>query len=340
MVDGFVLALKYLNQSEIKHAIWSFCLGRYFVNTSQLKNIVIVGAGTMGHSIALAFAKANLNVCLVDINNDILNHARSLIKSELGLLLQCGYISSQAIESIFAKINFTTSLKESVNDCDFVVETVSENPQIKQKIFDQLDEFCPAKTIFSSNTSTLDVFSIIKMKRLDRFLMLHWFNPAHIIPLVEISVSEKTSEDTLKTAKDMMTLLGKKVVTLKKFTPSLIVNRIQLAIEKEAFNILGENVASAQDVDLAIKACLGVRLPIVGILQSLDFTGLKLVSEITKHHDSLIENLITNGNLGASTGKGIYDYKGKTEEEVINKRDKLYLELLAFLQKINAFEPV
>ena len=310
------------------------------MNTNQLKNIVIVGAGTMGHSIALVFAKANMNVCLVDINSDILYRAKSLIDAELKLLSQCGYISSQEIESIFTKINFITSLNESVKDCDFVVETVSENPQIKQNIFDQLEEFCPEKTIFSSNTSTLDIFNIINTKRSDRFLMLHWFNPAHIIPLVEISVSTETSEKTLKTTKDLMTLAGKKAVTLKKFTPSLIVNRLQSAIAKEALSMLGEGVASAQDIDFAIKSCLGVRLPIVGVLQSLDFTGLKLVSEISQHNNAIIEKLVANENFGASTRKGIYDYKGKTEEEIITKRDKLYLKLLDFLEKNNIFEPV
>lgn len=310
------------------------------MNNDQLKNVVIVGAGIMGHSIALAFARANMYVWLIDINNDILNRAKAHIKNELEFLSEGKYISSHEIEHIQSRINFTSSFEESTKNCDFVVETASENLQVKQKIFEQLVEFCPEKTIFSSNTSTLDVFSIFNTKRLDRFLMLHWFNPAHIIPLVEISVSSKTSENTLKKTKNLMALLDKKVVTLKKFTPSLIVNRIQEAIDKEALSMLSEKIASAHDIDLAIKTCLGIRLPIVGVLQSLDFTGLKLVSEITQHNNSLIENLVANGNFGASAGKGIYDYKNKTEKEIINKRDKLYLELLTFLEKIKAFEPV
>lgn len=310
------------------------------MNANQLKNIVIVGAGTMGHSIALAFAKVGMKVCLIDLNDDILYRAKSLIKAELNLLFQCAYISSQEMGSILAKINFTSLLEENVKDCDFVVETISENPQIKQKVFKQLDDFCPRKTIFSSNTSTLDIFNIINTKRADRFLTLHWFNPAHIIPLVEIATSAETSIDTLEITQSLMTLVGKKVVLLKKFTPSLIVNRIQSVILRETISMLEEGVASAPNIDLAIKTCLGIRLPIVGVLQSLDFTGLGLADEISQHHNSLIEKLVANGNLGASTGKGIYDYQGRAEEELINKRDKLYLELLAFLKKINAFEPV
>ncbi len=309
----------------------------------EIKKVLVVGAGTMGHSIAQVYATAGIEVNLIDINEDSLNRAMILIKSNLNTLAEFERVKKNEISNILNRINPSTNLKDAAQGVDLVVEAVSEVPDLKEKVFSQLDEFCSENTILASNTSSLDIFKIVKVKKPERLVIQHWFAPPHIIPLVEIVAGRKTSKDTVELSVKLIERLGKKPVVLKKYIDSFIVNRIQNAISGVVFELLLRRIATPEMIDVAIKHSLGIRLPIVGVVQTMDFTGLDLISDITKSKGieiSLIKNRVDQGHLGAKTSKGFYDYGNMSEEEILRKRDRQYLKILSHLEKIDAFEPI
>ncbi len=309
----------------------------------EIKKILVVGAGTMGHSIAQVYATAGIEVNLVDLNQDILNRAMNLIKSNLNVLAEFEWVNKNEISNILNRIKPSNDLKEATIGVDLVVEAVSEVPDLKEKVFSQLDEYCSENCILASNTSSLDIFKIVKVKNPGRLVIQHWFAPPYIIPLVEIVAGRKTSKETVELSVKLIERLGKKPVVLNKYIDSFIVNRIQNAISGVVFELLLRKIATPEMIDAAVKHSLGIRLPIVGVVQTLDFTGLDLVNDISKSKGievSLIKNRVDQGHLGAKTSKGFYDYGGMSEEEILKKRDRQYLKILSYLNKINAFKPI
>jgi 3-hydroxybutyryl-CoA dehydrogenase len=313
------------------------------MNPMEIKEVLVIGAGTMGHSIAQVYAHAGIEVNLVDINQGALDHAMNLIKSNLNTLAEFKRVNTNEIPNILDHIHPSTDLPNAAKKADLVVEAVSEVPDLKAEIFSQLGEYCSEDTILASNTSSLDIFRIVKVKRPERLVIQHWFAPPHIIPLVEIVPGRKTSKEVVELSVKLLEKIGKKPVVLKKFIDQFIVNKIQNAIGGVLFELLIKRIANPETIDAAIKHSLGIRLPIVGVIQTLDFTGLDLIYDILKSRGtelSLITDKVEQGHLGAKTGQGFYDYGGKSEEEILKKRDRLYLKMLAHLEKINAFEPI
>jgi 3-hydroxybutyryl-CoA dehydrogenase len=174
-------------------------------------------------------------------------------------------------------------------------------------------------------------------------VIAHFFNPAHIIPLVEIVPGSKTSPETVLFTVTLMERVGKSPIVMKKFGPGFIVNRIQKAIREACLEMIEQGLAGPEEIDRAIKLSLGIRLPIVGVVQSMDFNGLDLHLDNMRNYGktySFVEERVKKGHLGVKTSKGIYDYQGRSETEILEKRDDLYLKMLEYLQKIHAFDPV
>jgi len=313
------------------------------MKSDDIKKTIIVGAGTMGSSIALTFAKAGIEVALVDVNKESLDRAVMLIRSSLNTLAEHGSIARDEIPSIIDRIQCSTDLESSARGVDFAMEVVVEVEEVKKTVFSELADVIPEDVIIASNTSGLDVFSLAEIKKPERLVIAHWFAPAHIIPLVEVVPGPKTDSEVVRLTADLMTRVGKKPVVMKEFVRSFIVNRIQNYIAIAYFEILENGWATAEDIDLAVKSSLGVRLPIVGVVQNMDFTGLDLVLDLMKSYgasNTFIEEKVQQGHLGAKTSRGVYDYNGKSEEEILNKRDRQYLRMLDHLENINAYQPV
>ena len=313
------------------------------LNLSEIKRVLVVGAGTMGHSIAQVYAQSGIEVDLVDLRQEILDSAIKKIKLNLNLLAEYGRVPQDEIPAIINRINTLTNLETAAKRADLIVEAVSENREIKRKVYSQLDEFCSEDTILASNTSELNIFNIVNIKNPERLIIQHWFRPPHIIPLVEIVAGRKTSPEIIDLSFNLLKKLGKTPIILKKFTNAFIVNKIQQAIYFAVFDLLVKGIATPEQIDLAVKTSFSLRLPIVGVVQNLDFVGLDVISDVLKNMGlelSLIKNNVEQGNFGVKTSKGIYDYNGRSEEEIIRKKDEKYLKILDFLEKINAFEPV
>nr|MDO8080057.1 3-hydroxyacyl-CoA dehydrogenase family protein [Candidatus Freyarchaeota archaeon] len=313
------------------------------MDAEDVKRAVVVGAGVMGHSIAQVFAQAGIEVGLVDVEEKILERAMRLIKSNLDTLAEFKRVSKSKIPAILKRIHPSTDLAAVAQGVDFAFEVVSEVADVKKKIFSQLDDICSEDAVLASNTSGLDIFSIAEVKNPGRLIIAHWFAPPHIIPLVEVVPGPKTSPEVVTFTAKLMERLGKRPVVLKEFVRSFIVNRIQNQIFLAILEMLEKGWATPEQIDLAVKTSLGVRLPIVGVVQTYDFTGLDLVLDIMKSYGvshPLFEEKVKKGHLGVKTSKGIYDYGERSEEEILKKRDRMYLKMLEHLESINAFEPV
>jgi len=313
------------------------------MDPKNVKQVAVIGAGVMGHSIAQVFAQSGILVHLVDLKNDLLARALKLMKSNLQTLADYGRVSPQEIPTILGRIQPTTDLASAVREADFIQEAVAEIPEIKRSVFSQLETACREDVVLASNTSGLEIFKIIEVKDTSRVVVTHWFAPPHIIPLVEVVPGPLTAPDVLQFAAGLMERIGKKPLVMKQFIRRFIVNRIQNAIVHSALEMVTNGWATPEQVDLAVKSSLGIRLPIVGVIQSLDFTGLNLIYDMTKGttgENPLIKEKVRQGYLGVSTSKGIYDYGERTEEEILRKRDLLYLKMLDFLESLDAFKPV
>jgi 3-hydroxybutyryl-CoA dehydrogenase len=314
------------------------------VKEQKLKRVAVVGAGTMGHAIAQVFAHAGVEVGLVDLREEMLLRALRLVASNLRTLAHHGGMDSSEIPAILGRIHPTTSLAEAAGSVDFALEAVSEAIETKKTVFRQLEDLCPPHAILASNTSSLDVFRIVDLRNPARLVVAHWFAPPHIIPLVEVVPGPQTAPETVAFTAAILERIGKRPLVMKQFVPSFIVNRIQNAMVTAALELMENGWATPQEIDMAVKNTLGIRLPVVGVAQSLDFTGLKLVSDIReaagKPVPTLIQEKIRQGHLGAATSRGLYDYAGQSEEEILAKRDRMYLRNLEHLDRIGAFEPV
>jgi 3-hydroxybutyryl-CoA dehydrogenase len=311
------------------------------MRTDGVRRVMVVGAGTMGHSIASVFAQGGFDVDLVDVKEEILERAMALIRSNLQTLKREKLISAKAISETLGRIHGTTSM-EAGKRADLVIEAISEDPKAKKNLFRDLDRICPPRTIFASNTSYLNVFPYLKTKRNRNVVIAHWWAPPHLIPLVDVVKGPKTSVQTVETVKQILLRLGKKPVVMKKFIPGYIVNRLQRAMAREIFNLLDGGYASAEDIDAAVKNSIGLRIPVVGVVQRYDFTGLDLVLSFESNpsihlvskdrRPKTLANLVRKGCLGVKSGRGFYDYSRRTGAEVMRERDRKLIALLKFLK--------
>jgi 3-hydroxybutyryl-CoA dehydrogenase len=309
-----------------------------------IKRILVVGAGTMGHSLAQAFAQGGYPVALVDINRKILDRAASLIASNLRTLEDLKLLDKGKGNEIMERIHLLTSLEEGARAADLAIEAIFEDPEAKEELFERLETLCPSRTILASNTSYLNIFEFKTLRRLEKIAITHWYAPAHIIPLVEVVRGPHTSRETVESIRKLLSKLGKKPIIMDKFIPGFIVNRLQRALAREIFHLLDNGYATAEDIDSAVKASLGIRIPVVGVVQRYDFTGIDLAHKFMMNPSihlasedkpsETVKRLIDCGHLGVKSGRGFYDYSGKKMEETMRDRDIKLIKLNGFLEAI------
>ncbi|RJX32547.1 MAG: 3-hydroxyacyl-CoA dehydrogenase family protein [Desulfarculus sp.] len=310
-----------------------------------MKKVTVIGAGTMGHSLAMVFALGGYQVALNDLSPEILEKSRSLIKANLDTLAEAKLFDPAQREEVAEKrITYTNDLGQAVAGTGFVVEAVVENVEVKKKLFSELDRLAPPEAILASNTSYLDIFKFVETSRPDKVLITHWFAPPHIVPLVEIVVGPQTSEQTVQTVKRLHDELGKTTIVIRKFLPGFVGNRMQAALGLEVFRLLEGGYASPEDLDKAAKAGFGLRLPILGVVKRMDFTGLDLVQHVLKNksyqppevpgRSQIVDDLVAQGRRGVKDGAGFYDYGGRSSEEIMHERDLKLLKLRKFLEEL------
>jgi 3-hydroxybutyryl-CoA dehydrogenase len=309
------------------------------VKVKDIKKIAVFGAGTMGPGLAQMFATAGYDVALYSRKAETLDRAIAMVRANFETLIAHGTATREATDEAVARMKPTQSVELAAKDSDFVMETMDA----KRELYAQLETLCPERTVFASNTSSLNVFELLPDGIKARTVCAHFFTPAHIIPLVEVVPGPGTDPEAVAFTVALMKAAGKSPVLMKKFGPGFIVNRIQRAIGETSMDMIQEGLVEPEEIDSAIKLTLGIRLPIVGVMQTFDFQGLDMLLAYQKNVGkvySFVEERVERGACGAKTGRGIYDYQGRSETEILNKRDELYLKMLDYLTEIGAFEPV
>jgi 3-hydroxybutyryl-CoA dehydrogenase len=311
---------------------------------TEIRKVTVVGAGTMGHSLAQAFAQGGFNVWLNDVQEAILSKARSLIASNLMTLVELGLLPKDQQTPILNRIQTTTKIEEAGKEADLVVEAIIEDAGAKKEMFRTLDKICPPQAILASNTSYMDIFKFVETKRPEKVLITHWFAPPHIIPLVEIVCGPKTAPETVDVVKALLVKLGKKPIVLSRFLPGFIANRLQSALGSEVLFLLDNGYATPEDIDEATKASFGLRIPILGLVKRMDFTGLNLTQKIISNRlyeppqpqgkSKTVDRLMAQGKMGVKSGSGFYDYGGRSTEEIMKERDIKLIKLKEFLREL------
>jgi 3-hydroxybutyryl-CoA dehydrogenase len=293
-----------------------------------MKNITVIGAGTMGNGIAHVFAQNGFQVNLVDIEQSALDRALATIQKNLDRLLQKERITEEVKSSTLKNITTFTSIAESVKEADLVVEAATENEKIKLQIFKQMDGAAPDKTILASNTSSISITKIAAVTgRPEKVIGMHFMNPVPIMKLVEIIRGYSTSDEVTGTIMELSKNLKKIPVEVNDY-PGFIANRILMPMINEAIYSLYEGVAGVYEIDNVMK--LGMAHP-MGPLQLADFIGLDVCLSILnvlyegfgnqKYAPCpLLVNMVMAGKLGVKSGEGFYDYSESRKAEKISKQ--------------------
>ncbi len=310
---------------------------------SEIKNIVVLGAGNMGEGIVQIFAQAGKNVKALSRRRATLDKCRQQVDTNLKLFAEFQLLE-EAPEVIKSRIDYIpmAELSEAIKGCHFIVETIPEVLVDKKELFGKLDD-CDSDVILASNTGSITITTLTEnMKTAYRVIGTHYFNPAHIMPLVEIHGGKYTSDEVVQTTRDLMLQVGKKPIMVRKEIPGFIVNRIQGAIFREIGYLLDEGIATPEDVDMAAKAMYGFRLSCVGPMEADDMVGLdtsarvsaslfKTLSNRTEPSSTLLDKA-NKGELGIKTGSGWYDYHGKTRTQVLDEINRRLLKQLVLFK--------
>jgi 3-hydroxybutyryl-CoA dehydrogenase len=284
-------------------------------NSPEIKTIAVIGAGIMGRGIAHVAAMGGYRTILEDILPASLRRAESEIKANLDKAVELGKVSADAAGAAQKRIEYATSVEEAARQADMVIEAVPEEMESKIEIFTLLDKICRPHTILATNTSSLSVTEIASVTyRKGQCLGMHFFNPVHKMKLLEVVRALETTDSTVAAATDVGKRMGKEVVVIRE-SPGFITSRINALIGNEAFNMLEAGVASAADIDKALK--LGLNHP-MGPFEMVDLVGLDTRLHILEYlHKSLGEKFrpsplmvqfVNSGRLGRKVGRGVYEY--------------------------------
>lgn len=316
--------------------------------------MVVVGAGLMGVGIAQTFAVAGHPVLIVDTDARCLAAVRPRLEAQLALLTAHGLATAADAQAATARVQTRDTLDAALSDAaaairrpegDFaspplvVIEAVSEDLPVKQHLFSRLDEATPPSALLWTNTSGLSITTIARdLRHPERVCGAHFWNPPHLIPLVEVVRGERTAEETLERSAALLLAVGKTPVVVRKDVPGFVGNRLLHALQREAMALVSSGVASAEDVDLVVTQGFGRRLGVVGPLAVCDLAGLDLILQVDSYllqdlerspdPDPGLRRLVAQGDLGVRTLKGFFSWTHEDADATIERRDTALIRAL------------
>ncbi len=312
--------------------------------------VTLIGAGLMGHALALVHAVAGCRVKMQDISGTRLESAMVLIENALDTMIVADAVAASERAAVLGRITPVPDLADAVADADLVVEAVFESADVKTGVYAAIDASAPAGAILASNTSYLDVFPLIPARRQPRCLITHWYTPPYIIDLVDLAPGPETAQDVMQAMEKFYRNMDKKPVTFVTFVAGYVANRLQAAVGLEINRMLDEGWASARIIDDSIKYGLALRMALMGALMKADFTGLDLMQQGLANRSyeppapqgasATLDRLIAEGRRGVMSGAGYFDYGGMDVETLFRNRDIGLLRLKAEVARVETDTPL
>lgn len=309
----------------------------------EIKKIAVFGSGTMGHGIAQTYAANGYLTTIIDISADALEVAKKMVKANVESMLSKEFITPEQAAATEANLSYSTDIQVAA-DADLVVEAVPEDPGIKASVFDNLDKVCRKDAILTSTTSAMDIYDIVNVSNPERVLIVHWCNPPHILPLVEIVAGPQSDPEIIVQVRKLLESMGKSPVVLNQYIPGFIVNRLNLALMRECSYMVEQGWVSIEDVDTAFSCNQGMKAPFEGPLEMMDYIGWDIgyaagmflypsISSSTEPSDLALK-MVEEDRLGVKTGRGIKDYSGMNREDVQRIRNEKCLEVVKLARKL------
>jgi 3-hydroxybutyryl-CoA dehydrogenase len=313
-----------------------------------MADVAVVGAGLMGHALALVFALGGHQVRLTDNNAETLERAPGLMATALTTLAEASEVDGTWNRQRLAKaVHCVPSLADAVKGASIVIEAVVERPDAKRALYGQLLSLMEPDAILASNTSNLDIFPLVPDALQERTIIAHWYTPPYLCDLVDLCPGPATKPGALETVRDMVKAMGKVPVVFKQMVQGYVANRLQAAMQLEVYRMLDEGLVTPKDIDDSVLHGLALRIPILGIMAKADFTGLPLLQQAMRNRSytppepqdrsETLDKLIAEGRTGVMTGKGYFDWGDRSPEELFQERDR---KLLALKQALRAIGPM
>ena len=314
-----------------------------------MTEISVVGAGLMGHALALVFAIGGHQVRLTDNNPETLERAPGLMATALATLTEAGEVdASKDRQWLSTAVRCVPSLADTVKGAAVVVEAVAERPDVKRAVYGQLETLMDPGAILASNTSNLDIFPLVPPGLVKRTIIAHWYTPPYLCDLVDLCPGPETDPAAVTTMRDIVAAMGKAPVVFKQMVQGYVANRLQAAMQLEVYRLLDEGLVTPKDIDDSVLHGLALRIPILGIMAKADFTGLLLMQQGMKNRSytppeprdrsETLDALIEAGRTGVMSGKGYFDWGDSSPEELFRERDRKLLALKQALRKIGPME--
>ena len=314
-----------------------------------MTEVALVGAGLMGHALALVFALGGHSVRLADNNAENLERAPSLMATALATLAEAGEVdASWDRQRLSHAVRCVPSLTDTVAGAKLVVEAIVERPDAKRALYTELAALMDADAILASNTSNLDIFPLVPQALQQRTVIAHWYTPPYLCDLVDLCPGPHTDPTAIITVRDIVRAMGKVPVVFKQMVQGYVANRLQAAMGLEVQRMLDEGLVTPKDVDDSVIHGIALRMPILGIMAKADFTGLPLMQQgmanrsytppEVRGRSETLDKLIAEGRTGAMSGKGYFDWGGRSPEELFRERDRKLLALKQALRRIGPME--
>ncbi len=302
--------------------------------------IGVIGAGLMGHGIALIFAKGGYEVSVYDPSLESLNALETRVTDSLKVM----GVHAQETNQILSLIKKSSSLEGAVKEAEIIIEAAPEKLELKQSIFAEIEFHAPANSILASNTSVIQISKIMKnLSSKHRALGTHWWNPPHLIPLVEVIRTEWTDNSVIEKMVSILSSIGKTPVRVEKDVPGVIGNRLQSALWREAISLVENGICDAEAVDTVVKESFGRRLAVLGPLENADLVGTDLTLDIhnqvlfdleaRKGPSPYLENLVNTQKLGMKSGAGFRNWTPQETEDVRIRLSEHLIKLEGILKK-------